>query len=86
MAPAARPGKGPPTTSPPAGATRPRPTRGTPSTSLLQPHRTFPALLHLAETVCDEVFGAEGFNATVQAAYAGRSHPLRYVSERQTKR
>lgn len=54
--------------------------------SLLQPHRTFPALLHLAATVCEEVFGADGFNATVQAAYAGRGCPLRYVSERQTKR
>jgi hypothetical protein len=54
--------------------------------SLLQPQRTFPALLHLAEMTCEEVFGAEGFSATVQAAYAGRGCPMRYVSEKQTKR
>jgi hypothetical protein len=54
--------------------------------SLLHPQRTFPALLHLAGTVCEEVFWAEGFSATVQTAYAGRGCPLRYTSERQTKR
>lgn len=54
--------------------------------SLLQGHRNFPALLDLADTVCEGLFGAEGFNSTVQAAYAHRGHPLRYVSERQTKR
>lgn len=54
--------------------------------SLVQPQRTFPALLHLAEMTCEEVFGAEGFAATVQSAYAGRGCPLRYVSEKQTKR
>lgn len=54
--------------------------------SLSQSHRTFPALLDLAETACEGLFGAEGFNSSVQAAYAGRGHPLRYVSERQTKR
>ena len=54
--------------------------------SLLQSHRNFPALLDLADNVCQSLFGAESFNSTVQAAYANKGHPLRYVSERQTKR
>ena len=54
--------------------------------ALIVDHRNFPALLDLADNVCQSLFGAESFNATVQAAYSNQGHPLRYVSERQTKR
>lgn len=53
--------------------------------SLLQPHRNFPALIDLADTTCGSLFGTEGFNATVEAAYAAKGEPLKYLSERATR-
>jgi hypothetical protein len=54
--------------------------------SVLQSHRGFPMLIDLADTVCRSTFGAEAFNSTVQSAYAQAGNPLRYLSERETRR
>src|SRR5262249_49252831 len=54
--------------------------------SLLQVQRAFPTLIDLADTVCCSLFGTEGFNSTIQSAYAKRGHPLRYLGERETRR
>jgi hypothetical protein len=54
--------------------------------SLLQPQRTFPTLIDLADTVCSSLFGTEGFNSTIQTAYAKHGRPLRYLGERETRR
>jgi hypothetical protein len=54
--------------------------------SLLQPHRSFPTLIDLADTVCSSLFGTGGFNSTIQTAYARAGHPLRYLGERETRR
>lgn len=53
--------------------------------SILQPQRNFPALIDLADNVCRSQFGAEGFHATVEAAYARKGEPLKYLSERATR-
>jgi hypothetical protein len=54
--------------------------------SLLQAQRAFPTLIDLADTVCGSLFGTEGFNSTIQSAYAKHGHPLRYLGERETRR
>jgi hypothetical protein len=54
--------------------------------SLLQPQRSFPTLISLADTICASLFGAEGFNSTIQSAYAKAGYPLRYLGERETRR
>jgi len=54
--------------------------------SLLQPQRAFPTLIDLADTVCGSLFGAAGFNSTIQSAYASHGNPLRYLGERETRR
>lgn len=54
--------------------------------SLLQSQRAFPTLIDLADTVCSSLFGTEGFNSTIQTAYAKHGHPLRFLGERETRR
>jgi hypothetical protein len=54
--------------------------------SLLQAQRAFPTLIDLADTVCGSLFGTEGFNSTIQSAYAKHGNPLRYLGERETRR
>lgn len=54
--------------------------------SLLQSQRAFPTLIDLADTVCSSLFGTEGFNSTIQSAYAKHGHPLRFLGERDTRR
>jgi hypothetical protein len=54
--------------------------------SLLQSQRSFPTLIDLADTVCSSLFGTEGFNSTIQSAYANHGHPLRFLGERETRR
>jgi hypothetical protein len=53
--------------------------------SVLQPHRSFPTLLDLADTVAGNLFGAEAFGATMQNAYVRRGQPLRFLGERETR-
>lgn len=53
--------------------------------SILQSHRGFPTLIDLANSLCESVFGAEGFNSTVHAAYAKRGSALRFLGERETR-
>jgi hypothetical protein len=53
--------------------------------SMLQPQRAFPTLIDLADTVCSSLFGVEGFNSSIQAAYTKHGHPLRFLSERDTR-
>jgi hypothetical protein len=53
------------------------------SDSLLQPHRSFPTLMDLANTLAGNQFGPEAFEAAVQGAYARRGHPrVRHVLRR----
>jgi len=54
--------------------------------SLLQAQRAFPTLIDLADTICASLFGVEGFNSTIQTAYAKHGNPLRYLGERETRR
>lgn len=54
--------------------------------SLLQPQRSFPTLIDLADSVCLSLFGTEGFSSTIQAAYSKHGHPLRFLGERETRR
>lgn len=54
--------------------------------SLLQSQRAFPTLIDLADNVCSSLFGTEGFNSTIQTAYAKFGHPLRFLGERETRR
>lgn len=54
--------------------------------SLLQAQRAFPTLIDLADTVCGSLFGTDGFNSTIQSAYAKHGHPLRFLGERETRR
>jgi hypothetical protein len=53
--------------------------------SMLQPQRAFPTLIDLADTVCSSLFGVEGFNSSIQAAYTKHGHPLRFLGERDTR-
>lgn len=52
---------------------------------LLQPQRSFPTLIDLADTVCSSLFGVEGFKSTIQTAYAKHGNPLRFLGERETR-
>ena len=54
--------------------------------SVLQPHRGFPALIDLADKVCAITFGPESLAAPLQLAYTRAGAPLRYLSERVTRR
>lgn len=54
--------------------------------STLQLHRGFPMLIDIADTVCQSVFGADGFTSSVRLAYAETGQPLRYLGERETRR
>jgi hypothetical protein len=54
--------------------------------SILQAHRGFPMLIDLADHICTSTFGNDVFNSTVQSAYAQAGDPLRYLSERETRR
>ncbi|MCI0695709.1 hypothetical protein L0337_27365 [candidate division KSB1 bacterium] len=54
--------------------------------STLQEHRGFPMLIDIADTVCRSTFSVEGFLSSVQLAYADTGQPLRYLSERETRR
>lgn len=53
--------------------------------SVLQPQRSFPTLIDLADSVAGRLFGAEAFGATMQNAYSRRGHPLRFLGERETR-
>lgn len=53
--------------------------------SMLQPHRGFPTLIDVVDTVCRSTFGADVFNSAVQSAYAGSGDPLTYLPERATR-
>jgi hypothetical protein len=54
--------------------------------SVLQEYRGFPMLITLADTMCTAVFGMDSLVPQIQAAYAGAGAPLRYQTERQTRR
>ena len=54
--------------------------------SVLQPHRGFPMLIDLADTVCSSTFGAEAFTSAARSAYAQQGHAFRYLGERETRR
>ena len=54
--------------------------------STLQEHRGFPMLVTLADTVCSAIFGEESLVPHVQVAYSDAGAPLRYQTERQTRR
>lgn len=54
--------------------------------SVLQEHRGFPMLVTLADTVCSALFGTESLVPHVQVAYSDAGAPLRYLTERQTRR
>lgn len=54
--------------------------------STLQEHRGFPMLVTLADTVCTAIFGTESLVPHVQVAYTDAGAPLRYQTERQTRR
>jgi hypothetical protein len=53
--------------------------------SFIQEHRGFPMLIALADTVCRTTFGVDTFMNSVQAAYAIRDTPYRYLGERETR-
>jgi hypothetical protein len=53
--------------------------------SVLQPQRSFPTLIDLADSVAGRLFGSEAFGATMQNAYSRRGHPLRFLGERETR-
>ncbi|HEX2094530.1 MAG TPA: hypothetical protein VHG28_19150 [Longimicrobiaceae bacterium] len=53
--------------------------------SVLQAHRGFPVLIDIADSVCASAFGAGGFQATVESAYAARGRPFSYLRERETR-
>lgn len=53
--------------------------------SMLQPHRGFPTLIDVVDTVCRSTFGADIFNSAVQSAYAVSGDPLTYLPERATR-
>lgn len=53
--------------------------------SVLQPTRSFPTLIDLADSIAGRLFGAESFHSTIQNTYARRGDPLRYLNERDTR-
>jgi hypothetical protein len=52
--------------------------------SMLEAHRGFPLLLHLADHVCSAVFGGS-LDYLTQTAYASAGVPWRYTTERTTR-
>ena len=54
--------------------------------SVLQAHRGFPILIDLADRVCATTFGPDSLAGPLQAAYAAANVPLRYLSERASRR
>ena len=54
--------------------------------STLQEHRGFPMLVTLADTVCTATFGTDSLVPQIQVAYTDAGAPLRYQTERQTRR
>jgi hypothetical protein len=53
--------------------------------SVLQPHRSFPTLLDLADSVVGSQLGSEAFASTMQNAYSRHGQPLRFLGERETR-
>ena len=54
--------------------------------SALQEYRGFPMLVTLADTVCTAIFGMDSLVPHVQVAYSDAGAPLRYQTERQSRR
>jgi hypothetical protein len=54
--------------------------------SVLQAHRGFPILIDLADRLCATTFGPDSLAAPLHAAYTAAGAPLRYLSERSTRR
>ena len=54
--------------------------------STLQTDRGFPLLIDLADRVCRATFDPGSFNTLVQQAYTRAGQPLRYLSERETRK
>ena len=54
--------------------------------SALQAHRGFPMLIDIADSICSGAFGLDGFNSSIQSAYAKHGQPLRYLGEREIRR
>ena len=54
--------------------------------STLQEHRGFPMLVTLADTICTATFGTDSLVPQIQVAYTDAGAPLRYQTERQTRR
>ncbi len=54
--------------------------------SVLQPHRGFPMLIDVAHHVCAATFGPDSLAGPLQLAYTRAGAPLRYLSERMTRR
>jgi hypothetical protein len=54
--------------------------------SVLQPHRGFPMLIDLADRLCTATFGPESLAGPLQLAYTRAGVPLRYLSERMTRK
>lgn len=53
--------------------------------SMLQEHRSFPMLIHLADRLCGTNFGADSFISSVEVAYAKAGRPFMYLGERETR-
>jgi hypothetical protein len=53
--------------------------------SVLQPHRGFPMLIDLADSVCRGSLGLDGFAPSVETAYIDAGAPFRYQNERATR-
>lgn len=54
--------------------------------SILRPARGFPMLIDVADVTCKSAFGAAGFLGLIHDAYAQAGVPMRYFSERETRR
>ena len=54
--------------------------------SVLQPHRGFPMLIDVANAICSATFGSDTLAGPLQLAYTRAGAPLRYLSERMTRR
>ncbi len=53
--------------------------------SVLQPHRSFPMLIDLADLVCRTTFDGASFHGSLYDAYAAAGEPTRYLGERETR-
>lgn len=54
--------------------------------SILRPARGFPMLIDVADVTCKSAFGAAGFLGLIHDAYSQAGVPMRYFSERETRR